>query len=67
MSCRQRPESAVASQSIRRSRSRLQRAQPDDDAQYAGHRPGPLIRAARAKTEPAVYSCTKAPFVRSFE
>jgi len=39
---------------------RLQRAQPDDDARHAGHRPDPLIRAARRETQSAIYSCTKA-------
>jgi len=38
----------------------LQRAQLDDDARHARHRPDPLIRAARRETQPAIYSCTKA-------
>ena len=38
----------------------MQRAQLDDDARNGGHRPDPLIRAARAETQPAIYSCAKA-------
>jgi hypothetical protein len=38
----------------------VQRAQPDDDARNAGHRPDPLIRAARGETQPAIYSRIKA-------
>ena len=42
----------------------LQRAQPDNHARHAGHRPDPLIRAARRETQPAIYSCTKALYCR---
>jgi hypothetical protein len=40
----------------------VRRAQPDDHARHARHRPDPLIRAARRETQSAIYSCTKAYF-----
>src|SRR5271169_3392967 len=40
----------------------VQRAQPDDDPRHAGHRPDPLIRAARGETQPAIYSSIKVLF-----
>jgi hypothetical protein len=50
-----RPNSA---QSADGGKNRLQRAQPDDDARHAHHRPDPLIGGATAQTQPAVYSST---------
>jgi hypothetical protein len=44
----------------------LQCAQPDDNARHARHRSDPLVRAATAQTQPAIYSCTK-PFLRGHD
>jgi hypothetical protein len=56
--CRPAATDSDSAQSADRGKDWLQRAQPDDDARYAGHRPDPLIRATRRETQPAIYSCT---------
>jgi hypothetical protein len=56
--CRPAATRPHSDQSADRGKNRLQRAQPDHDAGHAGHRPDPLIPAARGETQPAIYSCT---------
>jgi hypothetical protein len=58
--CRPAASCPDSAQSADQGKNWLRRAQPDDDARHAGHRPNPLIRAARGDTQPAIHSCTKA-------